>query len=386
MNERPADPARNPVLELAEVPARPPRSDLALALALLLWGVLEVLLGPSGAPTALALLWAAGFSLPLAFRRRWPVQALALITLIALWRAATGNNPEEGAMPMPSVLIGAFSAALYARPRWITPLGIILPVVAIAGGLPRAETGSVDYVILIFIVALAWLAGWLLRRRAEQLATAQLEGPELARAAVLAERQRMARELHDVVAHSVSIISVQAGAAEQQLELDPERARQHISAVRETSREAMTELRRLVGLLREDDPSYVPAPGLSRLPDLVEQAESAGHPVTLELLGEQRGLAAGLDLTAYRVVQESLTNTRKHASGSNVSIVVDYGESDLTICVVDSGGRASGEGGGGRGLIGMHERVRLYGGGLSAGPVEGGGFEVRAALPYGDRG
>jgi signal transduction histidine kinase len=196
----------------------------------------------------------------------------------------------------------------------------------------------------------------------------------------------MARELHDVVAHSVSIISVQAGAAEQQLERDPDRAREHLAAVRGSAHEALSELRRMVGLLREEDASYVPAPGLSRLEDLVETTRSSGQPVSLKVSGGARPLPPGVDLAAYRVIQEALTNARKHASNAETSVSVEYGERALEIEIENgpgNGTEASFEGDG-RGLIGMRERVRLYDGTLDAGPTDAGGFAVRANLPYGD--
>ncbi len=372
------------MVDLASVPRRVPRGDVLIALALFVWAVLEALFADADAPLGLRLAWAIGFSLPMAWRRRWPVQMVAIVCVVTLWRAAAGYIPEEGAMPMPSVLIGAFSAALYANPRWISAFGIVFPIIAIAGGLPHEDTKAVDYAILSFIVSVAWIGGWMVRRRAEQLELARAEGPELAREAVNAERARMARELHDVVAHSVSIISVQAGAADQQLERDPERAREHLAAVRGSAHEALTELRRLVGLLREDDASYVPAPGLSRLEDLVDQSRASGVAVEVRTAGTARTLPAGLDLTAYRIIQESLTNVRRHAAGSDATVHVNYGARELTITVANGAGSDI-ESGDGRGLIGMRERVRLYDGTLEAGPTADGGYGVRAQLPYGDQ-
>lgn len=372
------------MVDLAAVPRHVPRTDLLIAAALFVWAMLEALFADASAPLGLRVTWALGFSVPLIWRRRWPVQMVAIVCIFTLWRAAVGYVPEEGAMPMPAVLIGAFSAALYARPQWISVLGIVFPIVAIAGGLPHEETKWVDYAILSFIITIAWVGGWMLRRRAEQLDAARAEAPEIAREAVMAERARMARELHDVVAHSVSIISVQAGAADMQLERDPARAREHLAAVSGSAHEALTELRRLVGLLREEDASYVPAPGLSRLEDLIEQSRAGGVDVDLKVSGEERPLSPGLDLAAYRIVQESLTNVRKHAAGSAASVSVEYGDTELSILVTNPAGTDSGEGDG-RGLIGMHERVRLYEGTLDVGPTDDGGFAVRARLPYGDR-
>lgn len=381
-----SEPTRDPMVDLAAVPKRIPRIDVAIAGGLFLWAMLEALFADQSGPPALKILWAAGFSIPLAWRRRWPLQMLLIVTAVAIWRAAAGHVPAEGAMPMPSVLIGAFSCALYARPRQLAPLGIVLPVLAMVLGVPHDDTEAVDYAILTFIISVAWLSGWLLRRRAEQLEAARRAGPELAREAVSAERSRMARELHDVVAHSVSIISVQAGAAEQQLERDPERARQHLRAVQDSAHEALTELRRMVGLLRDEDASYVPAPGLSRLQDLADQACSGGIAVEIETHGTARSLPAGVDLTAYRVIQEALTNARKHAPGCSAHISVDYSSQRLLALEVRNGpgGRPDQLPSDQHGLIGMAERVRVFGGELQTGPTGDGGFLVHASLPYGD--
>jgi signal transduction histidine kinase len=171
-----------------------------------------------------------------------------------------------------------------------------------------------DIAILSVFFGGAWAAGWLVRQRAAQARRALAESGDLARQAVSEERTRIARELHDVVAHSVSIIAVQAGAAEELLELDPEQARTHIASVRHTAREALTEMRRLLDVLRAEEPGYAPQPGLARLPDLLDEVRAADVPVELVEQGERRRLPPGVDLVAFRVVQESLTNVRKHAS------------------------------------------------------------------------
>jgi signal transduction histidine kinase len=367
------------IVKLARVPGRVPRADLAIAAGMLVWALLEALFldGPGSTPVRVFL--AVGFTAPLALRRRWPIQVLLAIALLAAARGALEGPPEEGAMPFPALLLASFSAALYARPRWLAYAAAPVPI----GALALAGYGpDLEYPPGIFISLTAWLAGFLIRRRAEQLARARAEGPELAREAVAAERARMARELHDVVAHSVTVISVQAGAAEGLVELEPAKARTHLEAVRRAAHEALVELRRLVGVLREDTAHYTPQPGLARLPELLQDARDAGLQVELEERGNRDTLPAGLDLTAYRIVQESLTNVRKHAGAVPTRVLLSYGPDALEVSVVNAAGAGgNGADGDGHGLIGMQERVRLYEGTLETGDDPDGGFRVHAKLP-----
>ena len=198
-----------------------------------------------------------------------------------------------------------------------------------------------------------------------------------------AERARIARELHDVIAHSVSVIVVQAGAAEPLVEEDPEQARAAFRSIRSTAGEALGEMRRLLGILRttEDELSLDPQPSVARLEPLLGQARAAGLDVSLEVVGEPRPLTPGLDLAAYRIVQEALTNTRKHGRASQVRIALRYRSSELEVEVADDGSAVSPASNGGHGVVGMRERVVLYGGTLDVGPQPGGGFLVRAVLP-----
>jgi len=204
-------------------------------------------------------------------------------------------------------------------------------------------------------------------------------------AAVADERARIARELHDVVAHAVTVMVVQAGAAEQVVQDDPERARTALQTIRGTGTEALAEMRRVVAMLREQDETgeYRPQPGLAALPALLEDARSAGLDAVLTVDGEVRDLPAGLDLSAYRIVQEALTNVRRHSGASAVWVQVRYGPDRLEVEVSDDGYGVVPDGvpEGGHGLIGMRERAALYGGHLETAAVDGGGFAVRAVLP-----
>jgi signal transduction histidine kinase len=235
--------------------------------------------------------------------------------------------------------------------------------------------------ILTFFVGGAWALGRTVLRSADQVAVEQARSTELARVAVDEERARIARELHDVVAHAVSIVVVQAGAAEALVDRDPTAAKQHLAAVRRTGREALAEMRHLLHVLREGEPTFVPQPGLGSLPDLVEDVSRTGTPVDLQVDPSVADLSASLELCAYRVVQEALTNVCKHAPGAPTTVRIEPAESGVRIAVRNDAGRhPAGLGTGGHGLTGMAERVRLYGGRLQTGAGQG-GFTVEAWLP-----
>jgi signal transduction histidine kinase len=200
------------------------------------------------------------------------------------------------------------------------------------------------------------------------------------------ERARIARELHDVVAHTISVVAIQADAAEAALEAEPTRARVPLETIRRSAAEALTEMRRLLAVLRADEPpgELTPSPSLDRLPALIDRARAAGVEVTLEVRGAAQSVPASLDLSAYRIIQEALTNVGKHAAGAPASIVLDWGHDALAIEIRNPGANLeqADANGSGHGLIGMRERVRMLGGDFNAGPATGGGFVVSALLPY----
>jgi signal transduction histidine kinase len=242
----------------------------------------------------------------------------------------------------------------------------------------------------------AWLAGRYVRHRRRD--AARLEGRAVlaerereARAgeAVVAERARIARELHDVIAHTVSVMGVQAAAAAEVLSSDPERARPPLEAIQQTARDAVAELHRLLGVLRDGagPPALAPQPGMEELEALVERTRDAGLRVECRIEGDARPLPPGVELAAYRIVQEALTNARKHAAGASARVLVTYERDCLSLLVEDDGSPGSVNGDGtGHGLVGMRERASLYGGLLEAGPRSDGGFVVRARLPVEVRG
>jgi signal transduction histidine kinase len=378
----------DPLVKLARVPPRPPPADVLLAAALLAWALLEVAFQAGPSPIWGRIVFAVVVTVPLAVRRQAPGLVAGIVAVaIVLW-AMHANAPETGTVPFPSVLVAAFSVACYARrPRIAVAGGVALlgaMLLAVESAYYPGSPNASNLAILCLFLGGAWAAGWLVRQRAAQAHRAVAESGDVARQAVVEERARIARELHDAVAHSVSIIAVQAGAAEELVERDPAQARKHMAAVRRTSREAMAEMRRLLDVLRTDEPYYAPQPGLARLPDLLDEVRGAGVPVELIEEGARPHLPPGLDLVVFRIVQESLTNVRKHAPGAPSRVVLRYRSEALEIEVANAPAAhpVSANGAGpGHGLIGMRERVRLFGGRFEAAPSEDGGYRVLAVLP-----
>jgi signal transduction histidine kinase len=382
----------DPVVELARVPRRPSRADLLIAAALLVWALLEAILSRGPGPVAGRIAFAVAITTPLAFRRQAPGAVVAVLVVATLaWTLPAGVH-ETGTYPFPSFLLASFSVACYARRPGVAIAGLVallatMLIVLESAFYIESEVSAGSIAILTLFLGGTWTAGWLVRRRAAQVRRALAESGELARSAVGEERTRIARELHDVVAHSVSIIAVQAGAAEALIDSDPGQAREHMAAVRRTAREAMSEMRRLLDVLRTDESRYAPQPGLGRLADLLEEVRGAGVAVELVEEGERPRLPPGLDLVAFRVLQESLTNVRKHASAAPTQVRLRYGSGALELDVVNGPPAAAhaasngGERGSGHGLIGMRERVHLFGGSFDARPSQDGGFRVHAVLP-----
>lgn len=243
------------------------------------------------------------------------------------------------------------------------------------------------------LAGLVGLAAWLLvlatvaevvRMRRDQAKDVERNREEDARRRVIEERLRIARELHDVLAHSISLINVQAGVALHLMDDQPDQARSALATIKDASKEALGELRSVLGVLRQVDEGSPrrPAPGLARLDDLVTGAEAAGLLVRVDVHGERRALPAGVDLAAFRIVQEALTNAARHAAGATAIVDVAYGADDLTVTVTDDGGRTTSAAlGSGSGIPGMRERVTALGGDFDAGPEARGGFRVRARFP-----
>ncbi|MDF2704505.1 sensor histidine kinase [Nonomuraea muscovyensis] len=375
-------------------------SDTLLAVAVAAASVgLFVLYGPEQPAEGLRAPDASGVALvllacvPVAARRRWPVAGLcaALVpeTLLSALGYGTGVAGLAGLVMLYSVasyrgLAVALGALLLAGTLYVTG--------ALAG--PGAGMGVSDHLMVVVVLLAVWGAGRSLRLRRAYLEelkdrAARLERAHAAdtRAARAEERSRIARELHDVVAHHVSVMTVQASAAGKVLASDPELAREALAAIEHTGRMAMAEMRNIVGVLRADARAELgPQPGTGDLPSLVAQMREAGLVTRLSVEGCAGPVPAGVDLAAYRLVQEGLTNTLRHAgSGAEAVVTVRHRPGELDVSVADDGrgaGQPSGEPG--HGLVGIRERVALYGGVLSAGPRPGGGFEVRARFPLKD--
>jgi signal transduction histidine kinase len=335
---------------------------------------------------------------PVAYRRRAPLLAFALAALSGAGQIVLAAGPSGSDL---AVLVLLYTVAAY-RPRResVTALAICLigSAVAVAAWAPdrlrpveRLFTGTVMFAGPALI---AWVLGDSMRyRRAyyvaleDRAARLEAERDAQAKVAAAAERARIARELHDVIAHNVSVMVVQADGAGYALSSDPERARAAIAAIAATGRQALTEMRRLLGVLRtgDEDARLAPLPGLGDLRGLLDQARAAGLSVSFRLEGARRGLPEGAELAAYRVVQESLTNIRKHAGPAAAAAVsLRYQPDCLVVGVTDNGvGGEIPAGSGGHGIAGMRERAEMYAGTVQAGPAPGGGFRVVATLPYG---
>lgn len=363
--------------------------DLAIAGGIGVWAVLEALLVPSAHPAA-QLGFALAISLPLAVRRRMPATVM-LVVAAALVLHAVFAGPDATFNPFPSLLVATFSVAERIRP-W--PLAVLLGLVPIAAMLAAHVLGyfgavgieTAGALFLVFFVGSTWAAGRIVRHRALSLQSTREGSAQRAAEAAASERRRIARELHDIVAHSLSIVALQAAAAEQFVERDPARARTHLQLTRRTAQGALDEMRHLLEVLREDDASYAPQPGLSALPDLVADTEAAGHRCTLAVDAVADGIPDGPALAVYRIVQESLTNVRKHAPGAAAAVTVRSLGRELEVRVENDppppqAHPAAVVAGSGRGLPGVRERARLYGGAVECGPTPGGGWLVRASIP-----
>jgi signal transduction histidine kinase len=328
---------------------------------------------------------------PLLARRRFPFGApvTAVIAVITTTLVDDRLVPNNFVTFLTGCAVVFLMALLRDRRQAVAGLAIVFGAQGfVARTDPQGGIGNFLFANLVF--AVVWIVGFSLGRKFEEgeeakerAARAEREREERARAAVAEERARIARELHDVVGHSVSVMTVQASGVRRLLRPDQEREREALLVVERTGREALAEMRRMVGVLRrpEEAPALAPQPSLDHLSRLVEQAREAGLPVELRIEGEATQLPAGVDLTAYRLVQEGLTNVVKHAQATRAEVLVNYGDSYLEVTVMDDGQGVGNGDGGGHGLVGMRERVSVYGGELDAGPQTGGGYRLRAKLP-----
>ena len=365
------------------------REDLLLAAACALFAGLEIAAGAGAPHRGVALVCALAMAAALTARRRAPdaVLAVVLVALLAQTWAGVPSNAQLATVAIP--VVAAYSLGAHARSRAMTIRGLVAGFALVIGVVVLDGGGGSDLGFGAVLLAGPWLAGRLVRGRTDQArrsderaALATERAAEQARVAAEEERARIARELHDLISHTLSVVVIQAGAAERLVRTDPDQAEDAMREIQRSGRQAVGEMRSLLSLIRTaDDPGRAPQPGLDQVAELVEQEQTAGRDVTLDVRGDVRPLARGLELSAYRVVQEALTNARTHAGGAPVRVRVAYLPTCLELTIVDDGhGREHGLGGG-HGIVGMQERVALYGGRLEVGPAEPSGWQIRATFP-----
>jgi signal transduction histidine kinase len=346
--------------------------------------------GPQG-PLWFDLLAILGMTLPLFARRRYPFGAPATAGVVFAASSFVDGRLIPNSFPLTLVALSLFVlfGLLRDRTQAIAGLAAGIGVGAIVThNDPKAGVGNFVFISVFFTVG--WSVGFFLGRKfyeaelaQERLERAERERVERAHLAVADERTRIARELHDVVGHSVSVMTVQASAARRLLKPHQEKEREALLVVEQTGREALAEMRRMVGVLRrpEEAPALAPQPSLEHLDRLIAHTQERGLPVELRVEGTPEPLPASIDLTAYRLVQEGLTNAIKHARAQHAEVVVRYGDGHVELTVTDDGTGDGGGESGGHGLVGMRERVSIYGGELNAGPLAAGGYRLRARLP-----
>jgi signal transduction histidine kinase len=352
--------------------------DAGLALILTLWAVA----GPTTFDDARAIALVA-MPAAIAWRRQAPL-AVLVVEVAGVVAVPTHLDWPQGI----AVLLAAYSAALYSDRRGAVAGLLIAAALALFafGGSVNIPSGLVP----ILLVAPVWLAGSAMRRREQRAEASAERADRLEReqeAALRAERSRIARELHDLVTHSVSVMVLQTGAAREIMSQDEPRSRAMLESVEASGRSALEELRRLLGLLSDQDgdsPPLSPQPGVTEIPSLIEQVREAGLAVELRIEGRPRVVSGGVAVAAYRIVQEALTNVIKHADGAPSQVVLRWSDSALELEIIDEGARHDGavnDAPAGRGLAGMRERAAMYGGTLLAGPARERGYSVRARIP-----
>jgi signal transduction histidine kinase len=331
-------------------------------------------------------------TVPLLFRSRAPI-AVLLVTSTAVV-VLSANDYNEGALPAWLLVTAATVGAKHPVRRVVAAGAFVAALLCVLLAINHNDGfGPTTFVIQLALFSTAFSIGINLRSRGlraealeERAEALEATRAEEAKRAVADERLHIAQELHDVLAHTLSVIAVQAGTGAHVIDTDPAEARRALEAIASTSRESLAELRQLLGVLRADDGDkpYVPAPGLADLDRLVHDVTTAGVPVEMVVDGTPNGVSPGVELAAYRIVQEALTNVLKHAGPAHAEVRLGYRPGQIDIEVSDDGRGLATRGRPGHGIVGMRERVAMYGGTLEAGPGRGGGFRVVAQLPYGE--
>jgi signal transduction histidine kinase len=347
---------------------------------------------PRSVPWLVHIALAVASCVPLIWRRRWPRVVFAVIAVVAFAQWLAGITI---AVHNITVMVAMYTIAAQCAFRWALAAGLVVELGAAMAVYSiwcdqHSRTGWNVMGPLSISIGAVWLCGLYINTRRKYTRSLEERAERLVRerdaevqVAAAAERARIAREMHDVIAHSVSVMVVQADGAAYTVGSDPQRARRAMEAIGSTGRQALMEMRRMLGVLREGgDAALAPQPGVEQLSELIEQIRSAGLPVDLSIHGVPVELAAGLQLTVYRIVQEALTNARKHAgSWATAQVGLYYGDQAIEIRIRDDGRGATIGDGRGHGLVGMRERAAVYGGSVRAEPAAGGGFQVIAWLP-----
>lgn len=368
--------------------------DSAIAAVAVVLGQLEVWDG-FGATHRQGPHWAQALAytlcgLVLVLRRARPMEVLVAVAVVQVGYFMIFGSPEGNGVGL-APIIAMYSVARWERryrPAWGLVLGLSVGLAWI--GFDPMDTVWSQRVASLFWASqsvIAWLVGALVRARLQTREQRRLREVEVRERAAAEERNRVARELHDVVGHNITVMTLHASAVRRRLAPDQVEEREALETVERSGREAMTEMRRMVAVLRQegDATQLAPAPGLADLDGLVARIESAGLPVDVAVSGERRALAAGIDLTAYRLIQEGLTNALRHANRpTRAAVRLTYEVDRLGVEVVDDGGAVNGVLQPGHGLLGLRERVSVHGGHLSVRPRPVGGFELVAELPLED--
>ena len=375
----------SPVERLRRVP--PWRFDALLTLPFLVTALFTTRRpGPvPEAPDAVGIALILGATVPYFFRRLAPLPVL----VVSLSATATLfiDGYDTGALPF-LVGVGIYTVGAYRPLREVVIAAVFQNAVLVVMLVADSPHFAVpEFVTSVPVYVATMLVGWSMQSRRLRSEALEREQGEAALRAAADERLRIAQELHDVVGHSLGVIAVQAGVGMHLIDSDPAEAKRALEHISRTSRSSLAEIRRLLGLVRsgEGTAAYAPTPGLSDLPRLADDVTVAGLAVELTVAPDTTDLPPGVELAAYRIVQEALTNARKHARARRATVQLDVDRGALRVVVTDDGiGASKDDGGrpGGHGLVGMRERVAVYGGHLDVGPVPGGGFRVAATLPY----
>jgi signal transduction histidine kinase len=355
--------------------------DAVIAFVIALVGVAEVVTNGAIEPKGAALPCELALGVALFGRRRFPLATISLVAILGTIEAVAGVPMNAPWVPLAAYMIATYALASRS-PNDRVAIGMAVISVAVAVQVISQHKGFGNFAFAIVFVAPIFLAGRTIRSRTVRADELERDQDARAQTAAEQERRRIARELHDVISHSLGVLVLQAGAAEQVLERDPAKAREVLHSIRKTGQEAISELVTLLAVAHgEIESSREPQPSLNELDQLTETMRQAGLRVEIAVEGSPRELPAAIELSAYRIVQEGLTNVLKHAGEASARVVVRYRERELEVEISDDGPGGQVGPGGRRGLAGISERVSVFGGRFDAGPNGGQGWTMRAALP-----